>query len=155
MGGWPGRRRRFRRGMLKYVVLQMLESGDRHGYELMRRFAERGWGRLGAGTLYPVLAMLEEQGYVESREIDGKRRYRITEKGRQQLREMADDLETELEDGGEESAWAPDAALQEAVKRLMIAVMPAAQNAKPETVAKISERIDALRKEVYTILANE
>lgn len=150
---WPGRRRRFKRGMLKYVVLKLLEAQERHGYDLMRHFSEQGWGRLAASSLYPVLAALEEHGYVEGRDEDGKRTYRITEKGRQRLRDVADDLEGELEE--DDRPEAPHGELREALNRLSGAVSQAAQSAKPETVEQIVQRLNAVRKEIYTLLANE
>ena len=153
---WPGRRRRFRRGMLKYVILKMLEAGERHGYDLIRHFEERGWGRLGAGSLYPLLSALEEHGLIEGRDEDGRRRYRITDLGRKRLHDVADELSEAFEQH-EHAPGAPRAEdpLREAMQKLASAVQQAAQHAKPESRAYVAERIDALRKEIYTILANE
>src|SRR5579864_6873561 len=150
---WPGRRRRFKRGMLKYVVLKLLEAQERHGYDLMRHFSDQGWGRLAASSLYPVLAALEAHGYIEGRDEEGKRTYRITEKGRQRLRDVADDLEGELDD--EESPSEPNGELRDALTRLSGAVTQAAHSAKQETVAQIVARLNDARKEIYTLLANE
>lgn len=150
---WPGRRRRFKRGMLKYVVLKLLAAQERHGYDLMRHFSEQGWGRLAASSLYPVLAGLEELGYVEGRDEAGKRTYRITEKGRQRLHDVADDLAGELDD--DETHAEPSDELREAFRRLHAAASQAAASAKPETRAKIVERVDAARKDIYMLLANE
>jgi DNA-binding PadR family transcriptional regulator len=150
---WPGRRRRFKRGMLKYVVLKLLQAQERHGYDLMRHFSEQGWGRLAASSLYPVLAALEEHGYVEGREEDGKRTYRITEKGRQRLRDVADDLESELDD--DESEQQPNSGLRDALTRVSSAVSQAAHGAKSETTEQIIDILNKARKEIYTLLANE
>ena len=49
------------------------------------------------GTIYPRLARLEEEGLVTHDEIDGKKVYRITDKGREELHARLDDL-AELED---------------------------------------------------------
>ena len=141
--------------MLKYVVLKLLEADERHGYDLIRHFAERGWGRLGAGTLYPVLAMLEEQGFVEGRDQDGKRTYRITDLGRQRLREVADDLLGEFGGGEQEGGPDANAALRDALQRLSSAVTQAAHHGKPESIERIRQTLDTARKEIYTILANE
>ena len=152
---WPGRRRRFKRGMLKYVVLKLLEAEERHGYDLMRHFAEQGWGRLAASSLYPLLANLEELGSVEGKDEDGKRVYRITDKGRQRLHDVADDLAGELDDD-EPAEGAPQSGeLRDALHRLSGAVSQAAHGAKPETVQHIVERLNAARKDIYTLLANE
>src|SRR5260370_42313778 len=51
------------------------------------------------GTIYPRLARLEEDGLVTHEEVDGKKIYSITDKGREEIRgrlgELAD-LEDEL-----------------------------------------------------------
>ncbi len=47
--------RRFRRGILKFVLLKLLAELPRHGYDLMRAIREKGWGG-GAGSIYPLLA---------------------------------------------------------------------------------------------------
>jgi DNA-binding PadR family transcriptional regulator len=156
IGVWPGRRRRFKRGMLKYVILKLLEADERHGYELMRHFAEQGWGRLAASSLYPLLASLEEHGYIEGRDEEGKRTYRITDKGKQRLRDVADDLASELDDDEEEAPPnAPSSDLRDALHRLTGAISQAAHGAKPETIDQIVQKINVLRKEIYTLLANE
>jgi DNA-binding PadR family transcriptional regulator len=154
MAMWPGRRRRFKRGMLKYVVLKLLEGQERHGYDLMRHFSEQGWGRLAASSLYPLLGALEEHGYIEGKDEDGKRVYRITEKGRQRLRDVADDLADEL-DEDEPAEPRAGGELREALQRLSGAVAQASHGAKAETVDQIVQRLNAVRKEIYTLLANE
>lgn len=92
----PRRRRRvFQRGDLKYMVLGLLEAQPMHGYEVMQRLEEESGGFYTAspGSVYPVLQMLEDQGYVRSQEQDGKRVYQITAEGRTYLNEHRDRLE--------------------------------------------------------------
>ncbi len=139
--------------MLKYVLLKLLANEPRHGYDLMRIFGERGWGRLAAGTLYPMLAKLEEMGYVESREESGRRIYRITDAGLQRLRDVAGDLDLEFEAQETHMEAKPD--LRAAFVRLSNAVQTAAGTAKAQTSAEIVQKMDALRKEIFLLLANE
>src|SRR5213593_311368 len=49
------------------------------------------------GTIYPRLARLEEEGLVTHDEVDGRKVYRITEAGREELRSRCDELD-ELEE---------------------------------------------------------
>ena len=49
------------------------------------------------GTIYPRLARLEEEGLVTHDEVDGRKVYRITDKGREELDARLDDL-AELEE---------------------------------------------------------
>jgi len=81
-----GPKRRFvRRGDLKYVLLEILADEPMHGYEIIRRLEEESKGLYSPspGSVYPTLQMLEDQGYVVSEELDGKRVYRITAAGRE------------------------------------------------------------------------
>src|SRR5271166_240160 len=49
------------------------------------------------GTIYPRLARLEEDGLVTHEEVDGKKVYSITDKGREEIRSRLGDL-ADLED---------------------------------------------------------
>lgn len=77
------KRRIVRKGDLKFVLLGLLAEEPMHGYELMRRLEEESGGLYSPspGSVYPTLQMLEDEGYVESRQAEGKRIYRITEAG--------------------------------------------------------------------------
>jgi DNA-binding PadR family transcriptional regulator len=91
--GFGGRARRgsrfFDRGDLRYMILKLLVKRPMHGYEVMQELENEsgGWYKASAGSVYPVLQLLQDQGYVASEERDGKRVYSITESGRQYLEE--------------------------------------------------------------------
>ncbi len=83
------------RGHLETMVLSVLEGGEAHGLEIIRRLDKAGCGllRLKEGSLYPALYRLEAAGKVavvrEERE-PGKRGaprriYRLTRKGKRGL----------------------------------------------------------------------
>lgn len=77
----------FDRGDLKFVILRLLRDKPMHGYEVMRALEEESGGcyRASAGSVYPTLQMLEDQGYIKANERDGKKVYEITDAGRQHL----------------------------------------------------------------------
>lgn len=102
-GGRHRRRRVFGRGDLKFMVLSLLEEQPMHGYEVMQRLEEESGGFYTAspGSVYPVLQMLEDQGYVRVEERDGKKVYHITEEGASFLhenRDRVDDVADRMED---------------------------------------------------------
>lgn len=80
-------------GTLDLLVLQTLSWGPSHGYAIAR-WIEQLTGdvlRVGEGSLYPALHRLEEREWIEAewRLSDNNRRakfYRLTSRGRQQLR---------------------------------------------------------------------
>jgi len=77
------KRRVVRKGELKYVLLELLADEPMHGYEVIRRLEEESKGMYSPspGSIYPTLQMLEDQGYVVSEQVDGKRVYKITDEG--------------------------------------------------------------------------
>jgi DNA-binding PadR family transcriptional regulator len=87
--------RRFGRGDLKYVILDLLQGGPRHGYDIIRAIEERfhGFYSPSPGSVYPTLQLLEDQGYVTGNERDGKKVYTITDAGRAFLKERSDTVD--------------------------------------------------------------
>ncbi len=93
----------FRHGRLRLYLLRLLDEEPRHGYEVIRMLRDQFMGVYAPspGTIYPRLARLEEEGLVTHDELDGRKVYRITEAGRQELRDREDELaelEQELSD---------------------------------------------------------
>src|SRR5579862_1614813 len=88
----------FRHGRLRLYLLRLLDEEPRHGYEVIRLLRDRFMGVYAPspGTIYPRLARLEEEGLVTHDEENGRKVYRITEAGREELRKRGDEL-TELE----------------------------------------------------------
>jgi DNA-binding PadR family transcriptional regulator len=89
----------FRHGRLRLYLLKLLDESPRHGYEVIRLLQDRFMGVYAPspGTIYPRLARLEEEGLVTHDETDGRKVYRITDKGREELRNRSGDL-SELEE---------------------------------------------------------
>jgi DNA-binding PadR family transcriptional regulator len=76
------------KGHIATMVLAVLATKPRHGYDVMRALSTRSRGvfDLGQGTVYPLLYTLEEQGLIKSAAeiVDGRRRkvYSLTSSGR-------------------------------------------------------------------------
>jgi DNA-binding PadR family transcriptional regulator len=85
----------FGHGQLRLYLLSLLDEAPRHGYEVIRALEERfdGMYSPSAGTVYPRLARLEEEGLVEREDEGRKAVYRITEAGRAEVRSRATDLD--------------------------------------------------------------
>src|SRR5262245_18922823 len=85
------------RGHLETLALAVLERGEAHGFEILRRLEEAGCGalKLKEGSLYPALYRLEEAGLIRSAREDGaanrrgprRRVYHLTKKGTCRLAE--------------------------------------------------------------------
>lgn len=93
----------FGHGKLRLYLLALLEEREQHGYDLMQALSDRFGGTYvpSAGTVYPRLAKLEEEGLVTKRS-DGRRTvYAITDEGRAELaarRRELDGIEEEVGD---------------------------------------------------------
>ncbi|MEV0274652.1 PadR family transcriptional regulator [Hamadaea sp. NPDC050747] len=84
----------FSHGRLRLYLLKLLDDGPKHGYELMRLLQERFQGLYApsAGSIYPRLAKLEEEGLV-SRVAEGNRMaYTLTGSGRAELDQRAGEI---------------------------------------------------------------
>ena len=75
------------RAALEPAILGALTAGPLHGYGITQTLAARGFGTLRGGSLYPVLARLEEAGHVSTRWVEGqggpgRKDYALTDAGR-------------------------------------------------------------------------
>jgi DNA-binding PadR family transcriptional regulator len=86
-GPWAGRGRLFGPGEVRLALLSLVAERSMHGYELMRELEARSGGTYSAsaGTVYPTLQQLEDEGLVEIEHENGKRVYRATAAGRELL----------------------------------------------------------------------
>jgi DNA-binding PadR family transcriptional regulator len=88
-------RRPFQRGDFKYILLQHLKEKPSYGYEIIRALEERfhSFYVPSPGSVYPTLQMLEEMGYVNAAEQEGKKVYSVTGEGLKFLEEEKDSEE--------------------------------------------------------------
>lgn len=87
--------RELKRGSAELLILSLLETRPRHGYDLSKLIAARSAGHLTfhIDSLYPLLYRLEERGWIAGAWVEkaGERRrrfYRLTPKGKRVLAEQ-------------------------------------------------------------------
>lgn len=84
----------FSHGDLRLYLLSLLAESPQHGYGVIQALTDRTGGTYtpSAGTIYPRLAKLEEEGLV-SKTVDGRTTiYAITDAGRAELSSREGDL---------------------------------------------------------------
>jgi DNA-binding PadR family transcriptional regulator len=110
----------FAHGQLRLYLLSLLESGPKHGYELITALSDRFGGtyRPSPGTVYPRLARLEEEGLVQRVDEERKSVYALTEAGYAELEARRSDL-AHLEEGIAESVRERAAQVREDVRGSM------------------------------------
>ncbi|WP_081416174.1 PadR family transcriptional regulator [Gryllotalpicola ginsengisoli] len=146
-------RRRASRGDIRAAILSLLAEGPASGYALIKAIGEKTDGLWvpSPGSVYPTLQQLVDEELVVP-SGDGRRtEYALSDTGRAYVEEHADELE---------AAWqaAPsrpegDADLFAAVGKLMGVIHQLRFVADPAQRKAAAEKIDALRKELYQLLA--
>ena len=127
----------FAHGHLRLYLLSLLAERPMHGYELIQALSDRFGGTYvpSAGTIYPRLAKLEEDGLV-SKESDGRKTvYSITDTGRAELSARDGELggiEDELSDSVRRLANEVRASVTDAMKTLRADLAAAARDARSE-----------------------
>ena len=145
-GGPPPRAER---GNVRYLILDAIAQQARHGYEIIQAIEERTGGtyRPSPGVVYPTLQMLEELGHAKVEDQDTRKVYAITEAGKKDLAEHADDVADFYERSGE-SSWEDHAEdlhdLSRRVGRMFRAVGRAARRGRltPSAMKKLRVVLD-------------
>jgi len=151
--GYGPRGHRARRGDVRSAILILLGEKPMHGYEMIQELEERTGGRWrpSAGSIYPTLQLLEDEGMVRADDVEGKRVFDLTDAGRERLAKRGDSAPPweQSEDRslyhqlGNEIRGVADAASQ---------VMRAGDEAKLKEAA---EAMKETRKRLYGILGSD
>ena len=83
-GPGSGRGPRMRRGDVRAAILALLREQQRNGYQIIQEIERRSSGlwKPSAGSVYPALQQLEDEGLIEAVEDAGRREFRLTDAGR-------------------------------------------------------------------------
>lgn len=144
----------FSHGDLRLYLLNLLDEGPRHGYDIMQALSDRTGGTYtpSAGTIYPRLAKLEEEGLV-TKTVDGRKTvYEITPAGHAEVEARAGELEgieAGLADSVRLIADEVRGSVREAMKSLRADLAAAAQDerAHPAGATDAASPDEALRTE--------
>ena len=126
-----------------------------HGYEMIKEIEERTQGAWApsAGSIYPTLQLLEDEGLIRGEESEGKRRFSLTDEGHAAQQEKT----------GEQAPWdaiRADAApeqiqLRSSVHKLNQAIGQVFHAAEEEQQKRVREILDETRRRIYAILAEQ
>jgi DNA-binding PadR family transcriptional regulator len=152
-----GRRRMFDGGELRLVLLALLEEQPRHGYDLIREIEERTGGSYAPspGVVYPTLTMLDEMGHIDEVKEEGSRkRFAISDAGRQHLAEKREEVDALLERlaaiGEQEGRSGGGAPIKRAMMSLGMALRDTLGSARgrPELVHDVAAIIDEATRKI-------
>ncbi len=145
---------RARRGDVRSAVLRLLAEQPMHGYQIIQELSSRSGGAWtpSAGSVYPTLQLLADEGLVGAEETAGKKVFSLTESGAAAAAAAA----------GQPAPWeeaAQDAAgvggYRESAGRLMHAVVQIGKTGTDTQRAAALEVLNDTRKKLYTILAED
>lgn len=82
-GGMFGRGPAVRRGDVRAAILAVLADRPMHGYQIMQELRQLSGGAWApsAGSVYPTLQQLEDEGLVRGVDQDGRRVFTLTDEG--------------------------------------------------------------------------
>ena len=151
----------FAHGHLRLYLLSILNDTAMHGYELIQALEERFGGTYtpSAGTIYPRLAKLADEGLV-TKTADGRKSiYAITDAGRAELearKSELDGIESDVTDSVRRLANEVRSSVNEAMKSLRADLASAAREARDEAPREArNSRVDSRANlaEAETLLA--
>jgi DNA-binding PadR family transcriptional regulator len=149
----------FAHGHLRLYLLSILADAPMHGYELIRALDERFGGTYtpSAGTIYPRLGKLKEEGLVTTSTDGRKTIYAITDAGRAELADREselDDIESDVTDSVRRLADEVRSSVNAAMKSLRADLASAAREARDDAreagrstkVEFVTDRVDSRQR---------
>jgi len=139
------------RGEVRTAVLALLAEQPMHGYQIIREIEERSGGswKPSAGSVYPTLQLLADEGLISAEESNGRKIYSLTEAGRA----VSSDETTSPWESTESATGHRYTALPKAGVELAQATAQLNRTGTPEQVQEAVEILAEARRRIYSILA--
>jgi len=142
------------KGEVRAAILALLADQPMHGYQIIREIEERSGGswKPSAGSVYPTLQLLADEGAIMAEESNGRKIYSLTEAGRE---------EAAAHSGA--APWDPAgplsgsgvSSLPKAGIELAQAAAQVGRTGSPDQVQQAVAVLDEARRRLYAILAQD
>lgn len=144
---------RMARGDVRAAVIALLAERPMHGYQIITEIADRSGGawKPSAGSVYPTLQQLADEGLITAEELGGRKTYSLTDAGIAASEEAAE-KPAPWESVGHRSTG-QHIALPKAGMELASATAQVARTGSPEQVQAAVAVLEDARRRLYTILA--
>ncbi|MCR2783927.1 MULTISPECIES: PadR family transcriptional regulator [unclassified Microbacterium] len=148
----PSGTSRMGRGDVRTAVLALLAERPMHGYQIIQEIEERSGGswKPSAGSVYPTLQLLADEGLITAEEAGGRKTYALTEAGHIEADAAA----------GKSAPWESTTkenvrvtALPKAGMDLAQAAAQVGRSGTPEQVQEAVEILNEARRRLYALLA--
>jgi DNA-binding PadR family transcriptional regulator len=139
-----------RRGEVRLLILAALAGRPMHGYEVIQELEALSGGRWrpSAGSVYPTLQQLADEGLVTGEDVEGRRTYTLTDTGRAAAQAAPPRPDWSAEQGR-------DADLRHAVLDLVKATMQVAAVGTPRARRETEQILTDARRRLYQLLADD
>jgi DNA-binding PadR family transcriptional regulator len=154
--GFAGRGPRVRRGDVRAAILDLLAEGQPwNGYQIIQEIGARTQGvwRPSAGSVYPALQQLEDEGLITAAAGEDRRRnYTLTTEGQAYVEAHAEELRASWDavTGSVDDAMVQ---LHNLARQVAMATVQVAQAGSPAQIQQASKILGDTRKALYRILA--
>jgi DNA-binding PadR family transcriptional regulator len=154
--GFAGRGPRVRRGDVRAAILDLLAEGQPwNGYQIIQEIGARTQGvwRPSAGSVYPALQQLEDEGLITAAAGEDRRRnYTLTSEGQAYVEAHAEELRASWDavTGSVDDAMVQ---MHNLARQVAMATVQVAQAGSPAQVQQASKILTDTRKALYRILA--
>ena len=142
---------RMGRGDVRAAVLALLAEKPMHGYQIIHEIEERSGGtwKPSAGSVYPTLQLLADEGLVTAEEVNDRKVYSLTDTGREAV------------SGDESAPWASAdskegnrfSSLPKAGVELAQAAAQVGRSGSPAQISEAVKVLDDARRRLYSLLA--
>jgi len=146
-----------RRGEIRPLILSVLRQKPMHGYEVIQELEEQSGGRWrpSAGSVYPTLQQLADEGLVTSEEVDGRRTYTLTDEGRKAAAETGtrSPWTASEADANADADRVPD--IRQLAVQLAAAVIQVHKMGSPKARREATRILTDARKQMYRLLSED
>jgi DNA-binding PadR family transcriptional regulator len=145
---------RMGKGDVRAAVISLLAEQPMHGYQIIREIEERsggGW-KPSAGSVYPTLQLLADEGLISAEESNGRKTYSLTDAGREQVDSAGTSSPWETTGSNDGPAFG---ALPKAGIELAQAAAQVGRTGTPEQIQQAVSVLDDARRRLYSILAQD
>lgn len=154
--GGPWRARRARRGDIRSAALLLLSEEPRNGYQIMQEVEERSGGLWSPspGSVYPALQQLEDEGLIRAEEVDGRKLFRLTDAGREQVEKRDSTRPAPWDEvGGELGSQRMQ--LGQALRAAAGAAAQVIRTGSDAQMVQALKILSAARRDLYKVLAED
>ncbi|MCU1478685.1 MAG: PadR family transcriptional regulator [Subtercola sp.] len=140
------------RGEVRTAVLALLAEQPMHGYQIIREIEERSGGswKPSAGSVYPTLQLLADEGLISAEEANGRKIYALTDAGREEVAGASSPWDATGPTDGTRFSALPKAGIE-----LAQAAAQVGRTGSPEQVQQAVTVLDEARRRLYSILAQD